>query len=174
VAAVGDVIVAAVGDVIVATAGKLAVLCWHLLIKGESYAFAQPSLLARKHRTLELRAGLPPANGRKGTAAGYSLKAVRAAERELAAQSELAYRTMVAAWQPVRHLSTTATGKKVAVGAQASNETRPAQPAGQAARQGLQSPHPALRSAVNHAHRSPTLPRSSPRSRSFVQPGAPP
>jgi hypothetical protein len=45
---------------IVATAGKLAVLCWHLLIKGESDAFAQPSLLARKHRTLELRAGLPP------------------------------------------------------------------------------------------------------------------
>ena len=42
---------------IVATARKLAVLCWHLLIKGESYAFAQPSLLARKHRTLELRAG---------------------------------------------------------------------------------------------------------------------
>jgi hypothetical protein len=115
---------------IVATARKLAVLCWHLLIKGESYAFAQPSLLARKHRTLELRAGLPTANGRKGTAAGYSLKAVRVAERELAAQSELAYRAMVAAWQPVKHVSTTATRKKVAVGAEASNGTRLAQPAG--------------------------------------------
>src|SRR5262245_33017697 len=31
---------------IVATARKLAVLCWHLLIKSESYAFTQPSLLA--------------------------------------------------------------------------------------------------------------------------------
>jgi hypothetical protein len=40
---------------IVATARKLAVLWWQLMIKGESYAFAQPSLLARKHRTLELR-----------------------------------------------------------------------------------------------------------------------
>src|SRR5262249_34262607 len=34
----------------VATARKLTVLCWHLLIKGEDYAFTQPSLLAHKHR----------------------------------------------------------------------------------------------------------------------------
>ena len=82
---------------VVATARKLTVLCWHLLIKGEDYAFAQPALLAHKHRRLELRAGLPPANGRKGNASGYSLKAVRAAERDLATQGEAAYRTMVAA-----------------------------------------------------------------------------
>ena len=87
---------------VVATARKLAVLCWHLIIKGEDYAFALPSLVAHKQRKLELRAGLPPARGRKGTAAGYSLKAVRAAERDLAAQGEAAYRTMVAAWQPTR------------------------------------------------------------------------
>ena len=115
---------------IVATARKLAVLCWHLLIKGENYAFAQPSLLARKHRTLELRAGQPPANGRKGNAAGYSLKAVRAAERELAAQGEAAYRTMVAAWQPSRPHSNTPARRKEAVGADASNGTRLTQPAG--------------------------------------------
>jgi len=85
---------------IVATARKLTVLCWHLMIKNEDYAFAMPSLVAHKQRKLELRAGRPPARGRKGTAAPYSLKEVRAAERDLANQSELAYRTMVANWRP--------------------------------------------------------------------------
>ena len=33
---------------VVATARKLAVLCWHLIIKGEDYAFARPSLTAKK------------------------------------------------------------------------------------------------------------------------------
>src|SRR5690349_24734124 len=44
---------------VVATARKLAVLCWHLIIKSEDYAFAMPSLVAHKQRKLELRAGLP-------------------------------------------------------------------------------------------------------------------
>jgi transposase len=87
---------------VVATARKLAVLCWHLIIKGEDYAFALPSLVAHKQRKLELRAGMPPVRGRKGQAASYSLKAVRAAERDLANQAEIAYRTMIAAWQPSR------------------------------------------------------------------------
>jgi hypothetical protein len=56
--------------------------------------------VAHKRRKLELRAGHTSARGRKGTASGYSLRAVRAAERELAAQAETAYRTMVTAWQP--------------------------------------------------------------------------
>jgi transposase len=107
----------------VATARKLAVLCWHLMIKNEDYAFALPSLLAHKRRKLELRAGLPAARGRKGNSAAYSLKAVRAAERDLAAQGEAAYRTMVAAWQPTRP-TTKPTPPKVTVGADASNGTR--------------------------------------------------
>jgi hypothetical protein len=108
----------------VATARKLTVLCWHLIIKGEDYAFALPSLAAHKQRKLELRAGVPPANGRKGPAAGYSLAAVRAAERDLAAQGEAAYRTMVAAWQPTRP------ARKKAAGAAASKGTRLIKPAG--------------------------------------------
>jgi transposase len=80
----------------VATARKLAVLCWHLMIKGEDYAFALPSLVAHKRRKLELRAGLPAHRGQKGRSASYALKAVRAAERELARQAEFAYRTMTA------------------------------------------------------------------------------
>jgi transposase len=87
---------------VVATARKLAVLCWHLVITDQDYAFALPSLVAHKQRKLELRAGLPPARGRRGQAASYSLKAVRAAERDLANRAELAYRTMTAAWQPSR------------------------------------------------------------------------
>jgi len=87
---------------VVATARKLAVLCWHLITKGEDYAYAQPSLVAYKRRKLELRAGQPSRRGRKGRSAGYSLSAVRDAERELAAQAEIAYRTMVASWQPRR------------------------------------------------------------------------
>jgi transposase len=50
---------------VVATARKLAVLCWHLIIKGEDYAFARPSLTEQKLRKLELRAGIPPAADRK-------------------------------------------------------------------------------------------------------------
>jgi hypothetical protein len=108
----------------VATARKLAVLCWHLNIKGEDYAFALPSLIAHKQRKLELRAGAPPARGRKGQAARYSLAAVRAAERDLAAQGEAAYRTMIAAWQPARP-----SGKKAA-GTAASTGTRLIKPTG--------------------------------------------
>jgi transposase len=109
---------------VVATARKLAVLCWHLNIKGEDYAFALPSLIAHKKRKLELRAGAPSARGRKGRSASYSLKAVRAAERDLAAQGEAAYRTMVAAWQPARP------AHKKATGAAASKGTRLFKPTG--------------------------------------------
>jgi transposase len=110
---------------VVATARKLTVLCWHLIIKGEDYAFALPSLIAHKRRKLELRAGAPPSRGRKGRSASYSLKAVRAAERDLAAQGEAAYRTMVAAWQPTRP----APAKKAA-GAAAGKGTRLIKPTG--------------------------------------------
>ena len=93
---------------VVAAARKLTVLCWHLIIKGEDYAYAQPSLVAHKRRKLELRAGLPSARGQKGKASGYSLKAVRAAERDLTTQAETAYRVMVAAWQPTQPTPRTA------------------------------------------------------------------
>jgi hypothetical protein len=88
------------------------VLCWHLIIKGEDYAYAQPSLVAHKRRKLELRAGSPAARGRKGKSSGYSLKAVRAAERDLSTQAETAYRTMVAVWQPARPATRTTAWKR--------------------------------------------------------------
>ena len=49
----------------VATARKLAVIIWHLLSKGESYAWARPALHARKLRDLELKAGYKAERGPK-------------------------------------------------------------------------------------------------------------
>jgi hypothetical protein len=72
---------------VVAIAGKIVKLCWQLATHGTKYAFAQPSLVAHKHRQLELRAGTPATRGRTGTASGYSLKAARDAER-LAEQAD--------------------------------------------------------------------------------------
>jgi hypothetical protein len=129
---------------VVATARKLAVLCWHLIIKDEDYAFARPSLTTQKLRKLELRAGMPSRRGQKGKASAYSLKEVRRRERELGEQGERAYRQLVADWQAK------APPKKS--GAAATNGTRLNRPSeGQAARQ-ASVPDPALRSGVDHAH----------------------
>jgi transposase len=101
---------------IVATARKLAVLCWHLITKGEDYAFQRPSLTAKKLRALELRAGMPSRRGRKGTAASYSFKEVRARENALAEQGERAYRHLVADWQakkPAKAGAGAATGERL-------------------------------------------------------------
>jgi transposase len=101
---------------IVATARKLAVLCWHLITRSEDYAFQRPSLTAKKLRALELRAGMPSRRGRKGTAAAYSLKEVRARENALAEQGEYAYRHLVADWQarkPAKAGAGAATGEQL-------------------------------------------------------------
>ena len=68
----------------VATARKLAAIIWHVLNRQEDYVFARPSLVARKRRSVELRAGLPRQRGRRGIAAGYYCSETRAAERERA------------------------------------------------------------------------------------------
>jgi transposase len=84
---------------VVATARKLAVLCWHLIVTGEDYAYGRPSLLAQKLRALELRAGMPSRRGQRGSTHAYNLKEVRARERALSEQGELAYRQLVADWR---------------------------------------------------------------------------
>jgi len=87
---------------VVATARKLATLCWHLVVGEQDYAFARPSLTDKKLRALQLRAGMPPRRGPKGPAAAYSRKEVRRRERALTEQAEVAYRQLVAGWQPKR------------------------------------------------------------------------
>jgi transposase len=74
---------------IVAAARKLASLFWCLLTRGEDYAFAQPSLTAKKMRRLELAAGAPRWQG--GRDIWSTNEAMRAAERELALQAQRAY-----------------------------------------------------------------------------------
>ncbi len=84
----------------VATARKLAVVIWHMLTKGQDYTWVRPALLAWKMRSLELAAGQASRRGQpKGSAAVYSLKAVREAERQMMGQVEEAYRRFVANWR---------------------------------------------------------------------------
>jgi transposase len=82
----------------VAVARKLAVLAWSLLTRGEDYAFARPSLVRRKLRALELKAGAPRAKPGPNADTVWSTKA-DAAERRVAEQAEIAYRRLVADWQ---------------------------------------------------------------------------
>jgi transposase len=134
---------------VVATARKLVTLCWHLVVKGEDYAFQQPSLTDKKLRALELRAGLPSRRGQKGTAAAYSRKEVRQRERALAEQAEVSYRQLIAGWQPKPPRDQpTRKGVAAATGARRLGPQR-----GKAARQDSQPQDPALRSGVDHAHR---------------------
>ena len=53
-----------------ATARKLVVLFWHLLSRGEDYAFARPAMTRHKIRRLEGSPAHPRRRGRKGIAGG--------------------------------------------------------------------------------------------------------
>lgn len=119
---------------IVACARKLACLFWCLLSRSEDYAFAQPSLTAKKLRLLEIRAG---ARTRKGAPMGTfaTRQRMRAAERELAQQAEAAYRRSVRDWQATQ-------AKRKGAGATPGRASR-GPSSGQAARQ-VQAPGPAL------------------------------
>jgi transposase len=87
----------------VAVARKLAVLCWHLLIKGADYQWARPALVANKLRAMELKAGQPARKGSKpGPAYAYNIKALRDREIDLARHAEQAYERFVSQWQPRR------------------------------------------------------------------------
>ena len=74
---------------ITAAARKLACLFWVLLWRQQDYAFGQPSLTAKKLRRLELTAGAPRWQERKGVWIAHRL--LRDAELDLARQAEHAY-----------------------------------------------------------------------------------
>jgi transposase len=118
----------------IAVARKLTALFWHLLTRGEDYAYGRPSLTAAKLRRLELLAGAPRRQGRRGqTTPPYRLQEVRDRERELSAQAERAYQRLVADWQKTRPNSADAAPGRAS--------QRPS--TGQAARQ-APAPTPAL------------------------------
>ncbi|MCA1698491.1 MAG: transposase, partial [Actinobacteria bacterium] len=87
----------------VATARKLAVIAWHLLTRGDEYAFGRPALYREKLRRIEVVLGTPRHPGRRSPTGRQMLKTEqRRAEREAAAQHERAYQRMVADWQASR------------------------------------------------------------------------
>jgi transposase len=98
----------------VAVARKLAVLIWHMLRKGEDYAWGRPVLMARKLRSLELAAGRPAQRGQRGSAYDYNLPDRRAAEQAMAEQAEHTYRRIMQHWRQ----------RKRQQGAGAANEAR--------------------------------------------------
>jgi transposase len=82
----------------VAVARKLAVIAWHMLSRGEDYAFARPSLTREKIRKLELATG---AERHKGKRIGvWGTKEQHRLDKQLAVQAEIAYRRLVQDWQP--------------------------------------------------------------------------
>jgi transposase len=114
----------------VAVARKLAVIAWHMLSRGEDYAFARPSLTREKIRRLELMTG---AEHQKGKRIGvFVTREQHELDKELAAQAEIAYRRLVQDWQPAIKGTGAAPGRA---------SRRPS--SGQAARQET-APPPAL------------------------------
>jgi transposase len=114
----------------VAVARKLAVIAWHMLSRGEDYAFARPSLTREKLRRLELMTG---AEQQKGKRIGvFATKEQHDLDKQLAAQAELAYRRLAQDWQPAIKGTGAAPGRA---------SRRPS--SGQAARQET-APPPAL------------------------------
>jgi len=84
----------------VAVARKLVVIAFNMLRRGEDYAFGRPALYREKIRRFELMLGAPRQQGKRLTAAGRTFATVdqRRLEKELAGQSEAAYRRLVADW----------------------------------------------------------------------------
>lgn len=83
----------------VATARKLAMIIWHMLSKDTDYIWARPALLARKFRSVELRAGLPTSHATRGTAFDYNIPAKRAEERSRVEKAEAAYAAATSRWR---------------------------------------------------------------------------
>jgi len=87
---------------IVATSRKLACLCWQLLTKEQDYAFKRQTIIERKLRALELRAGAPKRTGAQHPKNTPTRKQRAAQERQLTDQAELAYQRLIQDWTASR------------------------------------------------------------------------
>jgi transposase len=83
----------------VATARKLAMIIWHMLTKGTDYVWMRPALLARKFRSIELRAGLPTSYAMRGSAYDYNIPEKRAEERARVEAAEQDYARFTSRWR---------------------------------------------------------------------------
>ena len=82
----------------VAVARKITVLVWHLLTRGEDYAWVRPALHAKKLRDLELRSGFPARRGQRGVGYAYNLARSRREERQRGERAEAAYKRFTQGW----------------------------------------------------------------------------
>jgi len=117
----------------VAVARKLVVIAWHMLSRDEDYAFARPSLVREKLRRLELITGAERRKGKRNPVRVFATREQHQLDKELAAQAEIAYRRLMADWQPKPKQGTGA----------APGRASSSQPKRQAARQET-APPPAL------------------------------
>jgi transposase len=84
---------------IVATARKLAALCWQLLTTNQDYAFKRQTIVDRKLRALELRAGAPSRQGSQHQSGTPTAKQRALLEQQLTEQAELAYQRLIQDWK---------------------------------------------------------------------------
>jgi transposase len=84
----------------VAVARKLVVIAWHMLSRGEDYAFARASLVREKLRRAELLTGAERRQGKRNPDRVFASNEQRRLEKELARQVEIAYQRLVQDWQP--------------------------------------------------------------------------
>lgn len=82
----------------VAAARKITVIVWHLLTRGEDYAWVRPALHAKKLRDLELRSGQPARRGQRGAGYAYNLTQSRRQERQRGERAEAAYKRLTEGW----------------------------------------------------------------------------
>jgi transposase len=88
----------------VAVARKLVIIAWHLLSRGENYAFMRPALYRQKVRRLGLMTGATRQQGKRLPEPGF-LRAGdprRRTEAKLVEAQEAAYQRLVADWQASR------------------------------------------------------------------------
>lgn len=92
---------------IVATAAKMAKLFWHLLTREQNYAYTLPTALAKKIRTIELKAGHPRRHGGGGQRVEINREQRRTIERQIAEHAQAAYERTIADWQQTATTKTT-------------------------------------------------------------------
>ncbi len=86
----------------VAVARKIATIAWQMLTRGEDYAFQSPSLVRKKIRNAELKAGAPHLPTRHAGTRQRVTPDERQRDRELQQQAEHGYRRLIADWQATR------------------------------------------------------------------------
>lgn len=97
----------------VATARKLAMIVWHMLTKETDYIWVRPALLARKLRTVELRAGYPAEHAKRGAAYDDNIPEKRAEERSRVEVAEKDYERFTARWKAQPRRKSTRKSQKI-------------------------------------------------------------